>query len=143
MTTVTFGFDLLDSNFTAEEHLVQVGSRLYRLLPYAIEHWIDHLFLYASSGGILDPDHSLPQHLSDLRCRHNQILGDENEPARSVETSSDEQQGENLQLLTHLSIHDLVRKVIQVRLRLSREGGCESGQGKPLLKIYNEVKSSH
>ncbi|KAF1951045.1 hypothetical protein CC80DRAFT_553709 [Byssothecium circinans] len=66
------GLDLLHPEAAPSYNLVRIATGGYRLLPYALEFWIKHCLLYASTGGPLDPDHTLPGRLNHLRNKHDQ-----------------------------------------------------------------------
>ena len=61
-----------DSSFSSNQITVATGS--YRLLPYALEYWIEHCLLYTSMEGTIGPNQALPYRLTQLREKHDQIL---------------------------------------------------------------------
>jgi WD40 repeat protein len=131
--TMMSGFELIAPNATEEDILVQTGSGIFGLIPYATEHWIEHLLSYASAGGPLEPDHLVPSRLSNFQTRHDQLACStqkrSNESA-SVEIASmiDLDQIDNrIGLLAHLPIRRLITRVFEVR-QLTVQKPCQTGQ---------------
>jgi hypothetical protein len=68
------GFELLRFEHSSIGHLAHIASGHYRLLPYAIEFWIDHCIQYASTGGSLGLDRSFQHHVARLHEKHKDCL---------------------------------------------------------------------
>ena len=145
VTTLISGLDLIDPRVSEEDRLLQVGSGIYGLIPYAIEYWITHLFLFASKGGPLEERHPLSLHLSSLLYKHNELLhfpeDSISQPFNSDEYPPQSQLDSRLELLIHLPIHTLVNRILQIRW-LSDQKSCEDGQGKSKKKERKPVLGS-
>jgi hypothetical protein len=131
------GLDLLRPEAAPSYNLVQIASGTYRLLPYALESWIEHCLFYASSGGPLTLDHLLSCRLTRLRNKHDQLSQrldiSELENSGSFEVS-ESKLDDRLQLLAHIPIHNLMKGVLYVRWSASQHF-CENGEGKPRFRL--------
>ncbi|KAL9065694.1 MAG: hypothetical protein Q9157_007389 [Trypethelium eluteriae] len=131
MATLSSGLDLVDPESTEQSRLRRIVSGVHGLIPYAIENWIEHLFLYASTGGAFEQDRALFLHLSSFLSKHNNLLHltkvHEEKSAYGNEHASFNQLDKRLRLLAHLPIHDLVREILHMRW-LARQEACESGE---------------
>lgn len=134
--TLMRGLDLLHPEAAPSYNLVRIASGGYRLLPYALEFWIEHCLLYALTGGPLDLDHPLPRHLTHLRNKHDQLSqrpdpGEIKYPCPSEAFGS--QLADRLKVWAHVPIHDLMRGVLRARWSASQQF-CENGEGKPRFR---------
>ncbi|ORY00158.1 hypothetical protein BCR34DRAFT_606363 [Clohesyomyces aquaticus] len=140
-TVLLSGLALVDPGMTPVKRLVKVGGGLYRLLPYALEYWIDHVLLYVSSGASLDRNHRLAQHLSRLRVEHDRLLtliGRSKGPLENPNEIATPNPGDlRLQLLSHLYIHDLIQDVLHFRHQ-SAQGNCENGKAVEEYAMHND-----
>jgi hypothetical protein len=66
--------DLVHPDYSYMEYLGKIASGSYRLLPYALEFWIEHCSQYASGGGSLGPDRPLQHHMARLHMKHQDCL---------------------------------------------------------------------
>ncbi|KAI9667637.1 MAG: hypothetical protein M1821_000454 [Bathelium mastoideum] len=130
ITVLIMGLNLIHPKTTEENRLLQVGSGIYGLIPYAIEHWISHLLLLASSGAVLEQNHPLPMHLSILLYKHMELLQyPEFCTGQSEPPDEQNSQGEldtRLTLLSHLPIHKLIEEILRIRW-LSEQRSSENG----------------
>jgi hypothetical protein len=139
--TLIRGLDLLHPEAAPSYNLVRVVSGSYRLLPYALEFWIEHCLLYASTGGPLDLDHLFSRHLTQLRNKHDQLsrrldTGEIENP--SPLEASQSQPDDRLKLLAHIPIHALMRGVLNARWSASQLL-CENGEGKPRYRTLSTL----
>lgn len=139
--TLMRGLDLLRPEAAPSYNMVQIASGSCRLLPYALETWIEHCLLYASTGGSLTPDHLFSCRLTRLHSKHDQLLQgldiSEIEDYGSFEVS-ESKLDDRLKLLAHISIHSLMRGVLHARWSAS-EHFCENGEGKPRFGLLSSL----
>ena len=111
-----------------------MGSGLYRLLPYALEFWIEHFLQYASNYGCVEEDQPLVRHLSALRSKHDHILQIVGKPESkfSHDATPDDSLDGRLRLVSHLSIYGLIRELLSLR-RTIRQMKFENGTGRLAL----------
>jgi hypothetical protein len=130
VVTLVRGLGLLRPGTRSDNH-ARIASGSYRLLPYTLEFWIEHCFLYTSEGGALGLNCSLMRHLTRLSDAHRLLSTSLNCPGNDETPADDElgQQAEKLQPFSHLPAHGLMKEVLRTR-RLAIERGCETGQGK-------------
>ena len=132
-TTLIRGLGLLCPEAAPSYNMVQIASGSCRLLPYALESWIEHCLLYASTGGPLTLDHLFSCRLTRLRSKHDQLS--QGLDISEIENSSsfeafESKLDDRLKLLAHISIHSLMRGVLYARWSASQHF-CEKGEGKP------------
>jgi hypothetical protein len=76
VVTLSRGLELLSPNITYSDVLIQTAICTHRLLFYALEHWVEHCFQYASSSPSLHT--TFRRHLDQLHEKHSmlsQLLG--------------------------------------------------------------------
>ena len=122
------GLHLLGPHVAASDRLIQVGSGLFRLLPYALEYWTEHFLLYASNGGDISQNHKLIRHLSTMRSKHDQILSLVRNMSVGPSNTLHEMLDKRLELVSQLHIHDLIRDVLYLRNLFKQ--GCEDEKGR-------------
>jgi hypothetical protein len=131
-TTLIRGLDLLSPNAAPSKHLAPIARDTHRLLPYAIEYWIEHCLGYAT-GGSLQPDCILPHRLTELRRKHDRFLQmserGESQNSYSPEITSESELDDRLKFMAHLPIHSLMREVLHIRWSAGQYV-CENGEGK-------------
>lgn len=127
--TLMRGLDLLRSgNYPVDLDRIARGN--HRLLPYALEFWIEHCLLYTSNGGTLDEGCQLTHHLTRLHDTHGNLskslnwLKDELEPVEA----SDSQTKDRLKPFAHIPAYAMMEEVFRIR-RLAIQGGYENGKG--------------
>ena len=143
-TTLIRGLDLLHQDPAQPKHFVQIASGAYRLLPYALEYWIEHCLRYAASGGPLHLEHPISRRLTELWGKHSQLL-QTFEGGKPTYTNSSQAFNElpldnRLKYMAHLPIYDLMSEVLRVRW-LVGEQLCENGEGR-LIRIYSQFHHS-
>jgi hypothetical protein len=74
VVVITRGLDLLRLESSSIDYLARIASGNYRLLPYAIEFWIEHCSQYASGGGSLGLDRPFQHHLARMHEKHKDCL---------------------------------------------------------------------
>jgi len=140
-TILLRGLDLLHQGSTPSKHLIQIAGGTYRLLPYALEYWVEHCLQYAVSDGLLEPGHILSHRLTELWDKHNQLLhifdSGKFTHTESSKTFKEWPLDDRLKSVAHLPINGLMTDVLQVR-RLADEQICENGEGK-LTSIYSHL----
>jgi hypothetical protein len=121
----------LSSPVSRPDNLVRIATGSYRLLPYALEFWIEHWLQYASAGGVLDIGQFGSTSLSQLHDTHEQ-LSENSDPddssCGSVEAMEDHLD-HRLKLFAHMPVHDLMRRVLHAR-KTSSQQQCETWEGK-------------
>jgi len=140
ITTLIRGFDLLRLDDGHFERKARIATGAYRLLPYALEYWIEHCLLYATNEILVDLNQLLLSRLTQLRVKHDQLLqgignGETSHPNACDTSKVFENKLENrTKLIAHLPIHDLIRRVLHVRWLTSQQL-CKNGEGKRHLGL--------
>ena len=133
---LTNGLDLLGPNADPSYRLTSVVSGVHRLLPYAIDYWIEHCLVYSTSGS-LQPDCGLALRLCDLKIKHNQILQNWNTPgdhnSHQIHPTTGCILDDRLRFIAHLPIFPLVTAVLEARKSASQHIP-DNGEG----KIYRQ-----
>jgi hypothetical protein len=131
-TVLSRGLDLLCSDLMLPDNLVRIASGIYRLLPYALEYWIEHCLLFAMQAVPLGTDHILSRQLSYLDDKHGHVvqrLKHAEDVGPVPFDSSKSPSDDRLRLIEHLPTYDLMSKVLHVRW-LADQHVCENGEGK-------------
>lgn len=135
------GLDLLQRNIGQTEISAQVVSGSYRLLPYAMEFWIEHCLLYSKSAGTSGVDRVILNLLSLLQRKHDSLAQALHHESRRHEVSAnssgtevDEQTGPCAGWPAQM----LMRDSLRTRTFVSREN-CENGKG--IVIVYIVVNS--
>jgi len=127
--TLTRGLDLLRSG-DMSAGLAQIASGNYRLLPYALEFWIEHCSRYAVSRDSLEVESPLTYHLTRLHDAHEHCLrsvkGAEELQASGEATIS--QPEDRLRPFAGIPAQNLMKEVLRIRL-IASQCGCENGKG--------------
>ncbi|KAI9674908.1 MAG: hypothetical protein M1822_009011 [Bathelium mastoideum] len=130
VVTLKHGLDLIDPRIADSDRLLRICSGLYGLLPYAIDHWIEHLLTYVVNKDGLGQDELLSSHLSDLTTSHNQLWTEyrlDNTPTDRGGHLSGDEMDRRLELLSDLPIHSLITKILHIR-SLSHQENSDNGQ---------------
>jgi hypothetical protein len=110
-------------------YLGQIASGNYRLLPYAIEFWIEHCSQYAT-GGRLDLDQLFQQHLAQMYEKHKDCLHELGHATIQVATQDNNNNAnyadERLQLFSNMPIYGLMADVLSLRHFASQLDGDNS-----------------
>ncbi|KAH3951684.1 hypothetical protein HBI56_079460 [Parastagonospora nodorum] len=120
--------DLLRLECNPNDHLTRIASGHYRLLPYAMEFWVEHCSQYASGGGSLGHDQPLQQHLAKLHEKHS-TLHDLRQTTVQVETLDRDNTSyadESLHLFSNLPICSIMADVLSLRRLTSQFDGENS-----------------
>lgn len=128
-TIITRSLDLVQLESKSDDCLVRIVSGNYRLLPYAIEFWIEHCSQYATSGGSLVLDAPIQTHLNRMYKKHKDYLaalGQATMQARGQDANHISQLDERLKLFSHTAVHELMVDVLSLRLRASQLDGDNS-----------------
>jgi hypothetical protein len=130
-STLVRGLNLLSLSVSHPGNLLRIVSGSHRLLPYALEFWIEHCLHYASAGGPLNLGQSASTCLSQLHDTHEQFSGkpDTVESSDGSAEVMEDYLDHRLKLFTHVPAHDLMRKVLHARWLASQQH-CENGEGK-------------
>lgn len=132
--TLIRGLGLLHPKDTPVD-LVRIVRGSHRLLPYALEFWIEHCSNYASQEGYLGVANPLSRHLTRLHNTHedasNHLNRLENScaPNEPLNSEGDDQ----LKAFSHMPIHEIMKGVLHVR-RLTGQRRCENGRGACTLR---------
>lgn len=138
------GFELLRLENSSIDHLGRVASGNYRLLPYAIEFWIDHCMRYASVGGNLGPDRPFQYHVTRMcethkECMHalGHVIQVDTKDEPKV-TLVDEQLG----LFLNTPIHCLMSDVLRFR-RVASQLNDDNRSGRFRFRISTLLDAFH
>jgi len=111
------------------DHLALIASGNYRLLPYAIEFWIEHCSQYASERGTLGLDQRLQHHLARMHQGHESCLHahgravtQTNLPGETTHSQADER----LRLFSNMPIYGLMAGVLDFRRLVGQLDGDNS-----------------
>lgn len=125
VVTLSNGLELVRPGITYTEILVQTASCTHRLLFYALEHWIEHCFQYASSSPNIH--HAFLRHLDHLHEKHSrlaQLLG----LPSVAEESPGEGADERLRLFSQTPARILMRERL-INGHLTSKQVCRDGKG--------------
>jgi hypothetical protein len=125
---ITRSLDLIGLECTSIGYLTRIASGSYRLLPYAIEFWIEHCSQYAS-GGRLDLDRLFQQHLARMHEKHNDCLHELGRATTQVATQDRNNANhvdERLQLFSNMPIYGLMADVLSLRQLVGQFDGDNS-----------------
>jgi hypothetical protein len=123
------GLELVRLGSNATAYLAVIASGNYRLLPYAIEFWIDHCSQYALGGGCLGLDRPLQRHLARLYEKHKDILhglGLATPQAASPERAMKDHANEQIKLYSNIPIYGLMADILSLRHLVSQLDGDNS-----------------
>jgi hypothetical protein len=138
------GFELLRFEHSSIGHLAHIASGHYRLLPYAIEFWIDHCIQYASTGGSLGPDRPFQDHVARMcethkECKH--AIGH----VIQVDTQDEPNVGlvdEQIGLFVNTPIHCLMSDVLRFK-RVASQLNDEKTPGRFGFSIPTPREANH
>jgi hypothetical protein len=123
---ITRSLDLVYLDSGSVDYLVRIASGHHRLLPYALEFWIEHCLDYASSGGDLSPDGQFQYHLSRIHKKHVECLdalGRATVQVGTQGTAGASDVDDRLELFSSMPIHKLMADVQYLRLLASQSDG--------------------
>ncbi|CAN9168468.1 unnamed protein product [Alternaria alternata] len=123
---ITRSLDLVYLDSSSVDYLARIASGHHRLLPYALEFWVEHCLDYASSGGNLSPDGQFQYHLSRIHEKHEECLDALGRATVQVGTQRTAGAGdvdERLDLFSSMPIHKLMADVQNLRLLASQSDG--------------------
>jgi hypothetical protein len=132
----------LGSNPTA--YLALIASGNYRLLPYAIEFWIEHCSQYASGGGSLGLDRPIQLHLARLHEKHRDILhalGLPTSPVALPEGANTGHANEQIRLYSNVPIYGLMADILSLRQLVGRLD-ADNSSGKFKLNKLSQHESA-
>jgi hypothetical protein len=127
---------------SSSDSLAQIATGNYRLLPYAIEFWIEHCFLYANAGGFLNHENPLSHYLARLYDAHNQCQQRLGTSAIQVDKTVEAQHShadDRLECFSQMPIQELMKDVLCLRQLASRFDG-ENSTGEPTTEVRVELK---
>lgn len=128
---------LADDNY---DNLAKIARGNYRLLPYAIEFWIEHCSQYAMSGGNLHLDAPIQNHIAALFEKHTHCsdgLGTATSMQALLQSPNNPGQvDDQLELFSNTPIHALVAQVLSLR-RLVRQLDGDDISGKFVSNALN------
>jgi hypothetical protein len=140
ISMLLYALDLLDPAVTSHDRLKRVGSGLYRLLPYALEYWSEHLLLYGSLRGSVVEDERLTWQISEFCSKHDRLLRvvDGNETGLTGPNLQDslEIQEPRLETISQLPAYRLVKQIIHLRRSASQED-CADEKGRLIQIAYS------
>ncbi len=117
---------------TPSDNLIRIAGGSYRLLSYALEFWIEHCLMYASTGELLDLNNSLLRRLALLNHTHDQLsksFDSDGAESNSLAEVPDTRLNDLLKLFAHVPIYTLMKGVLHAR-HLANRSDCETGEGK-------------
>lgn len=129
---LTRGLDLVHLDSKSNYYLARLVSCNYRLLPYAIEFWIEHCSQYTTSVGSPDLNGPIQGHLARLYEKHKtclDTLGQTTVQARIQDENQASQLDERLKLFSHIAVHELIVDVSSLKWQASQLDG-DSSSGK-------------
>jgi hypothetical protein len=133
------GLELVRLGSDATAYLAVIASGNYRLLPYAIEFWIDHCSQYALGGGCLGLDRPLQRHLARLYEKHKDILHALRlaiPQAASPERAMKDHANEQIKLYSNIPIYGLMAEILSLRQLVSQLDGDNSSGKFRLNKLF-------
>jgi hypothetical protein len=132
VTTLMNGLSLLRPTVSSTEVLIRVAAGTHRLLPYALEFWVEHCLSYAFTVGSSAIQVFLLHRLANLHDKHDYLtqIAQPNDyhPILSLGLSQIEPD-ERINLYAHLPVQTLMREVLRSRQSISRQN-CKNGHGR-------------
>jgi hypothetical protein len=138
------GFELLRLKDSSIGHLTRIASGHYRLLPYAIEFWIDHCMRYASAGGSLGPDRPFQYHVARLCETHNECMHALGHVIQ-VDIQDEPNVGlvdKQLGLFVNTPVHCLISEVLRFR-RVASQPHDDNSPGRFGFSISTPREANH
>ena len=132
MVVITRSLDLLCVDSGSVTNFARIVSGHHRLLPYALEFWIEHCLEYASERENLGLDQAIQHHLDQLYEKHKSSLHAVgcNAVQTATQTETNVSYGdERLELFSGMPIYGLMADVLQLR-RLDRKKNDDRSVGK-------------
>jgi hypothetical protein len=129
---ITRSLDLLRVDNGSVTNFARIMSGHHRLLPYALEFWIEHCLEYASERKNLGLDRALEHHLDQLYEEHTgSLLAVGCNAVQTItRTETNVNYGdERLELFSGMPIYGLMADVLQLR-RLTSQNNDDSSVGK-------------
>ncbi|RYN19214.1 hypothetical protein AA0119_g12858 [Alternaria tenuissima] len=124
------GLDLVFLDSGSIDCLARIASGNYRLLPYAIEFWIEHCSqYYASGGGSLGLDRPLQHHMARMYEKHQDYLhtlGRAISQVKTQETAHASDVDGRLEPFSNMPIYGLMADVLHLRRLASQLDGDNS-----------------
>ncbi|CAN9372932.1 unnamed protein product [Alternaria alternata] len=123
------GLDLVCLDSGSIDCLARIASGNYRLLPYAIEFWIEHCSQYYASGGSLGPDRPLQHHMARMYEKHQNYLHTLGRATRQVKTQENAHASDmdgRLEPFFNMPIYGLMADVLLLRGLASQLDGENS-----------------
>jgi hypothetical protein len=108
------------------DYRAQIVSGKHRLLPYAIEFWIEHCSQYASKAGSLRMDQLFQQHLARMHDKHQQCLHALGRAMTQAQATDKTNTNVRLQLFSNMPICELMADVLSLRQLASQLDGENS-----------------
>jgi hypothetical protein len=137
---ITRSLDLVCLDSGSVDYLVRIVSGHHRLLPYALEFWIEHCLDYASSRGNLSPDGHFQYHLSRIHEKHEECLDALGRATVQVGTQTAAEASdadERLEQLSSMPVHKLMADVQHLRLLASQsDSNDRSGRSELDLSFH-------
>lgn len=124
VVTLSKGLELVRPNITYSEVLFQTASCTHRLLFYALEHWVEHCFQYASSSPSLHS--TFIRHLDYLYEKHSRLVQLLVMPSTTKESL--EESDERLRLFSQTPAQLLMREQL-ANNQLTSKQPCKDGKG--------------
>lgn len=132
MVVITRSLDLLCVDSGSVTNFARIVSGHHRLLPYALEFWIEHCLEYASERENLGLDQAIQHHLDQLYEKHKSSLHAVgcNAVQTATQTETNVSYGdERLELFSGMPIYGLMADVLQLR-RLASQKNDDRSVGK-------------
>ena len=142
---ITRGLDLVRLGSNSTDHLALIASGNYRLLPYAIEFWIEHCSQYASERGTLGLGQRLQHHLARMHEGHESCLhvhGRAVTQTNSPGETNHSQADERLRLFSNMPIHGLMAGVLDFRRLVGQLDGDNSSGRLELDRLPHFISQS-
>lgn len=134
-TTLFNSLDLLHPNASLSENRVRIATGTYRLLPYALEYWIEHCLLYAAKESTVSLNQQYLHQLTRLHEKHNRLVQELDTAGvidRNASGDFESHLDDRLKHVFHLSIRCLIEEVLHIRW-MTGQYPCESGESKLLV----------
>ncbi|KAF2833694.1 hypothetical protein CC86DRAFT_13602 [Ophiobolus disseminans] len=132
------GLELLGADDSLAD-LVRIVRGGYRLLPYALDFWIEHCSLYATQEGFLGVVNPLARHLTRLHNTH-ENLAKKLKHLGNIRATAEPRNNEfctQLEPFAHMPVFQTMTGVLHVRRIIARRD-CESGKDAEAFAIQHD-----